>query len=84
MLFGSCNALSIFTILINLVFHDNLNEFVIIQINDISIYFKSIIEHAQHLEHYALQKLKDKFYVYHAKSEFAKLKMDFLGHVTLF
>jgi len=53
-------------------------------INDISIYFKSIIEHAQHLEHYVLQKIKDKFYVNHAKSEFAKLKMDFLGHVTLF
>jgi hypothetical protein len=55
----------------NLVFHDNLNEFVIIQINDIPIYFKSKIEHAQHLEHYVLQKLKDnKFYVNHAKSEF--------------
>ncbi len=69
----------------NLVFHDNLDEFVIIQINDVSIYLKSIIEHAQHLEYYVLQKLKDnKFYVSHAKNEFTKLKMDFLKYVTLF
>jgi hypothetical protein len=69
----------------NLVFHDNLNEFVIIQINDISIYFKLTIEHAQHLEYYVLQKLKDnKIHVNHAKSEYAKFKMDFLRHVMLF
>jgi hypothetical protein len=65
----------------NLVFHDKLDEFIIIYINDILFYFKSMEEHAQDL-YYALQKLKDnKLYDNQIKSEFVKLEMDFLIHV---
>jgi hypothetical protein len=65
----------------NLVFHDKLNKFLIIYIDDIFIYSKSTEEHTEHLQ-YVLQKLKENnLYTNKAKSEFAQMKMDFLGHV---
>ncbi len=77
MLFGLCNAPSTFTALMNLVFHDKLDEFLIIYIDDILIYSKSVEEHVGHLE-YVLQKLKENnLYANKAKSEFAQVEMDF-------
>jgi hypothetical protein len=38
MLFGLCNVLSTFTILVNLIFNDKLDEFIIIYIDDILVY----------------------------------------------
>jgi hypothetical protein len=80
MSFGLCNVPSTFITIMNLVFHDKLDEF-IIYIDDILFYFMSMEKHAQHLQ-YVLQKLKDnKFYDNQIKSEFVKLEMDFLIHV---
>jgi hypothetical protein len=42
MLFGLCNAPSTFTTLMNSIFHDKLDEFLIIYIDDIHIYSKSV------------------------------------------
>ncbi len=56
MLFGFYNALFMFTTLINSIFHENSDEFVIISIDDILVYSKTIKEHVQHLE-YVLSKL---------------------------
>jgi len=42
----------------NLVFHDKLDDFLIIYIDAIFIYSKSMEEHARHLE-YLMQKLKE-------------------------
>jgi hypothetical protein len=42
----------------NLIFHETLEEFVIIYIDDILVYSKSTEEHVTHLE-YVLQKLKE-------------------------
>ncbi len=79
--FGLCNAHSTFTTLMNSIFHNKLDEFLIIYIDGILIYSKSAKEHAKHLE-YILQKLKDNnFYANKAKSEFARMEMDFLAHV---
>jgi hypothetical protein len=49
MSFGLCNVSSTFITIMNLVFHDNLDEFIIIYIDDILFYFKSMEEHAQDL-----------------------------------
>jgi hypothetical protein len=62
MSFGLCNTSSTFTTLMNLIFHKNLNEFMIIYIDDISMYSKSTKEHATHLE-FVLQKLKRTSYM---------------------
>ncbi len=79
MLFGLCNAPFTFTTFMNLVFHNKLEELLIIYINDILIYSKLAKEHVGHIK-YVLQKLKENtLYVNKTKSEFAQ--MDFLGHV---
>jgi hypothetical protein len=53
----------------------------IIYIDDILVYSKSIEKHVTHLE-FVLQKFKEnKLYTNQAKSEFTSPKMDFLGHV---
>jgi hypothetical protein len=49
MSFGSCNVPSTFITIMNLVFHYKLDEFIIIHVNDILFYFKSMEEHAQDL-----------------------------------
>ena len=41
MLFGICNALSAFQRLMNLTFADYINDFVIIYLDDILVYFKA-------------------------------------------
>ncbi len=65
----------------NSVFHDKLDEFLIIYIDDIHIYSKSTEKHTENLE-YVLQKLKENdLYANKTKSEFVQIKMDFLGHV---
>jgi hypothetical protein len=79
--FGLCNTSSIFTTLMNSIFHEKLYEFMIIYINDILVYSKFVEEHATHLD-FVLQKLKkNKLYVNWVKSEFTSLEMDFLGDV---
>jgi len=40
MMFRLCNALSTFTILMNLIFHKKLNKFIFIYIDDITVYSK--------------------------------------------
>lgn len=71
MLFGLCNGPSTFITLMNLVFRDKLDKFLIIYIDGIFIYSKSVEEHARHLE-YVMQKPKENdLYANRATSEFA-------------
>jgi energy-coupling factor transporter ATP-binding protein EcfA2 len=71
MSFGLCNGPSTFTMLMNLVFHDKLDKFLIIYIDGIFIYSKSVKEHARHLE-YVMQKPKENdLYANRATNEFA-------------
>ncbi len=56
-LFRLCNTSSMFTTLGNLIFHEKLNEFVIIYIDDILVYSKITKKHVEHLE-YVLSKLQ--------------------------
>jgi len=65
----------------NSVFHDKLDEFLIIYIDDIHIYSKLVEKHIENLK-YVMQKLKENdLYANKTKSEFVQIKMDFLGHV---
>ncbi len=79
--FGMCNTPSTFTTLMNSIFHEKLDQFVIIYIDDILVYCKFTEEYMTHLE-FVLYKLnKNKLYANRAKSEFTSSEMDFLGHV---
>jgi len=50
MLFGLCNTPSIFTTLMNSIYHEKLDESIIIYIDDILMYSKFMEEHATHLK----------------------------------
>ncbi len=79
--FKLCNVLSTFTTLMDSIFHEKLDEFVIIYIDDILVYSKTMKKHAKHLK-YVLNKLyENKFFANKAKNEFAQEEMDFLGHI---
>jgi len=58
MFLGLCNVQATFKTLMNLVFYEKLDEFVIIYIDDIFIYSKTTKEDTRHLE-YVLRKLKE-------------------------
>ncbi len=70
--FELCNASSMFTSFMTSNFHENLNEFVIINIDDILVYSKIVKEHVEHLE-YVLRKLQqNKLFFNRAKNECAQ------------
>src|SRR6266511_2114402 len=74
------NILATFQQLMNYVLHDHLGEFVIVYLNDVVIYSKSMIEHVKHLD-WILDQLKwAGLKIKVEKCEFAKSKIKLLGH----
>ncbi|KAL0556279.1 hypothetical protein IC582_004791 [Cucumis melo] len=81
MSFGLTNAPTVFMDLMNRVFKDFLDSFVIVFIDDILIYSKPEAEHEEHL-HQVLETLRaNKLYAKFSKCEFWLKKVTFLGHV---
>ena len=81
MSFGLANAPPTFMRVMNFVFHDYLDVFVIVYLDDILVYSKSEEEHAEHLR-LVLQKLREhQLYAKFSKYEFLLNKVNFLGHV---
>ncbi|KAA0047197.1 reverse transcriptase [Cucumis melo var. makuwa] len=81
MSFGLTNAPAMFMDLINRVFREFLDTFVIVFIDDILIYSKTEAEHEEHLR-IVLQTLRDnKLYAKFSKCEFWLKQVSFLGHV---
>ncbi|KAL4016708.1 hypothetical protein IC575_024365 [Cucumis melo] len=82
MSFGLTNAPAVFMDLMNRVFREFLDTFVIVFIDDILIYSKTEAEHEEHLR-MVLQTLRDnKLYAKFSKCEFWLKKVSFLGHVV--
>ncbi|KAL0544922.1 hypothetical protein IC582_020052 [Cucumis melo] len=82
MSFGLTNAPTVFMDLMNRVFREFLDTFVIVFIDDILIYSKTEAEHEEHLR-MVLQTLRDnKFYAKFSKCEFWLKQVSFLGHVV--
>jgi hypothetical protein len=78
MSFGLTNAPAYFTYLMNKVFMEYLDKFVVLFINDILVYSRSEEEHL----HLALQKLSEhRLYAKLSKCEFWMKQVAFLGHV---
>ena len=81
MSFGLTNAPAYFMNLMNKVFMEELDKFVVVFIDDILIYSTSIQEHEQHLR-VVLEKLRaHKLYAKFSKCEFWLEKVAFLGHI---
>ncbi|KAA0051967.1 pol protein [Cucumis melo var. makuwa] len=82
MSFGLTNAPAVFMDLMNRVFREFLDTFVIVFIDDILIYSKMEAEHEEHLR-MVLQTLWDnKLYAKFLKCEFWLKQVSFLGHVV--
>ncbi|TYK20414.1 ty3-gypsy retrotransposon protein [Cucumis melo var. makuwa] len=82
MSFGLTNAPAVFMDLMNIVFREFLDTFVIVFIDDILIYSKTEAEHEEHLR-MVLQTLQDnKLYAKFSKCEFWLKQVSFLGHMV--
>ncbi|WVZ76765.1 hypothetical protein U9M48_024707 [Paspalum notatum var. saurae] len=80
--FGLTNAPAYFMQLMNSVFMDYLDKFVVVFIDDILIYSKTEAEHEEHLR-LVLQRLREhKLYAKFSKYEFWIDEVRFLGHVV--
>jgi hypothetical protein len=81
MSFGLTNAPAYFMNLMNKVFMEELDKFIVVFIDDILIYSKSAEEHGQHLR-VVLEKLRrHKLYAKFSKCEFWLKKVAFMGHI---
>ena len=82
MSFGLTNAPATFMRLMNSVFMEYLDKFVVVYIDDILIYSKSEEEHAEHLR-LVLTKLREhRLNAKFSKCEFWLNELIFLGHVV--
>ncbi|GBG79191.1 hypothetical protein CBR_g28908 [Chara braunii] len=78
--FGLTNAPATFQRLMNDIFRDILGQYVLVYLDDILIYSRTLEEHLRHL-HDILDRLRRHgFYAKLSKCRFAQHKVDFLGH----
>src|SRR5579859_325094 len=81
MSFGLTNAPAYFMYLMNSVFLPELDRFVVVFIDDILVYSKTVEEHEEHLST-VLQRLRDhQLYAKFSKCSFWMEEISFLGHV---
>ena len=80
--FGLTNAPATFMHLMNSVFADYLDDFVIVFLDDVLIFSRNTEEHARHVQ-LVLQRLREhRLYANMKKCEFFKPKISFLGHIV--
>ncbi|KAL8131237.1 hypothetical protein AgCh_007237 [Apium graveolens] len=82
MSFGLTNAPAAFMDLMNRIFKEYLDKFVIVFIDDILIYLKTEEDHAEHLRTTLEILRKKKLYAKLSKCEFWLQKVQFLGHIV--
>jgi hypothetical protein len=81
MSFGLSNAPAYFMYLMNKVFMEYLDNFIVVFIDDILIYYKTEGEHEEHLR-LVLQKLREhQLYAKSSKCDFWLKEVSFLGHI---
>jgi hypothetical protein len=79
--FGLCNAPGTFQRLMNDVFRQYLDKFVLVYLDDILVYSKTPDEHLDHLQRVFSLLRQHQLYGKLSKCEFGKDTCDFLGHV---
>jgi hypothetical protein len=81
MSFGLTNAPAVFMDTMNRVFHDYLDQFTVVFINDILIYSKTSEEYKEHLRKVLERLRSEKLYAKLEKCEFWLDSVSYLGHV---
>ena len=80
--FGLTNAPATFCTLMNQVFHDYLDKFVVIYLDDIMVFSSTLEEHMDHLRLVFKRLQENQLYVKREKCSFAQIQIHFLGHVV--
>ena len=78
--FGLTNAPAHFMALMNTIFRDYLDKFVLAYLDDILIYSETFEEHLNHVKLVLLRLRKHKLYGKLSKCDFAKKEVEYLGH----
>ena len=79
--FGLTNAPATFMDLVNRVFRPYVDQFLVVFIDDILVYYKDAQKHEQHLK-IVLQTLREKkLYAELSKCDFWLKEVSFLGHI---
>ncbi len=81
--FGLTNAPTTFCTLMNDIFREWLDDFVVVYIDDILIYSSSLEEHAKHLCKVFQRLRENKSYAKLEKCEFGVTEVDFLGQLRI-
>ena len=81
MLFGLTNALAYFMNLMNKIFMEELDKFIVVFIDDILIYSRSAEEHEQHLRVILNKLWAHELYAKFSEYEFWLQEVAFLGHI---
>src|SRR3954464_7986760 len=81
MSFGLTNAPATFSRLMNSIFMEYLDRFVVIYLDDILIYSKNEEEHAEHLRLVFMKLREHRLYAKFSKCEFWLPEVTYLGHV---
>ncbi|CAA0830254.1 Uncharacterized mitochondrial protein AtMg00860, partial [Striga hermonthica] len=80
--FGLSNAPAVFMDLMNRVFHPFLDQFVIVFVDDILVYSRSIDQHKEYLRIVLETLRREKLYAKFSKCEFWLDRVAFLGHIV--
>ncbi|GBG85804.1 hypothetical protein CBR_g40613 [Chara braunii] len=75
-----CNAPGTFQHAMNRIFHDYLDKFVIVYLDDILIFSKTVEEHVAHLDKVLSLLRQHKFKINGEKCEFGRTRVLYLGH----
>ncbi|GBG68801.1 hypothetical protein CBR_g3341 [Chara braunii] len=78
--FGLTNAPATFQRAMNDIFRDILEQYVLVYLNDILVYSRTLEEHLRHLCDVLNRLRRHGFYAKLSKCRFAQHKVDFLGH----
>ncbi|GBG81793.1 hypothetical protein CBR_g33973 [Chara braunii] len=78
--FGLCNAPGTFHHAMNRIFHDYLDNFVIVYLDDILIFSRTVEEHVGHLDKVLSLLRQHRFKINREKCEFGRTRILYLGH----
>ncbi|CAI7758786.1 unnamed protein product, partial [Closterium sp. NIES-54] len=79
--FGLTNAPATFQGMMQSIFSDFIDKFLVVFIDDLLVYSRTHEEHLNHLELVLARLSEHRLYAKRSKCEFAKTKLSFLGHV---